>query len=821
MYISDVLNRLLFVLLTLSGVYATAQQGVSSNQLIQQKLAFYAASHHTGALFIHIDKTVYTNNETVWFSAYLIHHTQTDKKLHTVLSVFLSRDDDKQVALSGNFRMEEKLSFGSLLLPDSIAPGNYHITAYSNVLNARGQPLAVFSAPLVIKSITQQNFSSRIILIDSTVRNGAVRAKISVELKEPKAKTYPAIQYNIGTSKPVSMVLKENETTLSIPEKVLSGKRQLNVTVRYNNQVQHLSAVLPQRNDKGLEVRFYPESGNFSAGLPNRVAWEARTTDGTRLALNGILMEDGKPVDTLETDKYGVGTFISIPQNNSTYTLKILKGLYLGRDTLIALPTVSNTDFALQVPEAAANDTLTVKLHTKEAKQVQVVLHSRNGAYIIFKVNIAVAGKPSKFPLSMLPKGLATMTVLDMQLRPLAERLFFAHYDERLKTHITTDKKTYAKRDSVKVRVKVTDRAGQPLQGIFSVAAVQSNRLKTGLNDVENTLYLNQDMDVSSQDPEGRGFQNKEYLEKTMLTKGWRRYTWQDIMASTAKDTVKKYHSPVTTGNVSRNNKRLKTPVKLISLGGIAAGVIITETDGTFTLNREQLLAEEGKKILLSVGDKNSSAYTIEVNEPYREVNRQLASTLKTATSGMLNNTANTDEQVLKGMDRMYSLETVTVKANKGSDAIYGFKGEPGANACGDFVDPAGHLNYELTPLKDRYKPVIGKLYTKRTDLKFEVNTIWFKVDPVFYTGCTTEENNSILVMDGIYGDKEFYGVSDTSNELQYLSTLFWRPGLATNVSGEAEFGFKTGDIADKFTIVVQGITGDNVISGQENIVVK
>ena len=39
---------------------------------IQQKLDTYYADHPSGRLFLHLDKSFYTPEETIWFKAYLL-----------------------------------------------------------------------------------------------------------------------------------------------------------------------------------------------------------------------------------------------------------------------------------------------------------------------------------------------------------------------------------------------------------------------------------------------------------------------------------------------------------------------------------------------------------------------------------------------------------------------------------------------------------------------------------------------------------------------------------------------------------------------------
>jgi hypothetical protein len=83
------------------------------------------------------------------------------------------------------------------------------------------------------------------------------------------------------------------------------------------------------------------------------------------------------------------------------------------------------------------------------------------------------------------------------------------------------------------------------------------------------------------------------------------------------------------------------------------------------------------------------------------------------------------------------------------------------------------------------------------------------------------EEKNQQFVfpVKGIYKSRAFYGVNMDrygQTELQYLSTLFWKPGVISTQNGEV-----TGDSTGKFRIIVQGAAEKDVIFGEATFDVK
>ena len=76
---------LISALCTATGSFA--QHGEPSEKAILEKLTLYTKANPDNLLFVHTDKTIYTNNETIWFSGYLVRAEGAQLNDHTILSV--------------------------------------------------------------------------------------------------------------------------------------------------------------------------------------------------------------------------------------------------------------------------------------------------------------------------------------------------------------------------------------------------------------------------------------------------------------------------------------------------------------------------------------------------------------------------------------------------------------------------------------------------------------------------------------------------------------------------------------------------------------
>ena len=783
---------------------------------LTQQFSLINKAYPTTSLFLHIDKSVYTNNEKIWFAAYLIDIPQ-NQPIHKLLSIFLAAENNRKIELEGKFQIETGVCSGSLRLPDTIPPGKYQLIAYTDVLDNSGSPLVQFSIPIEIKNIAQHRFSSQL-LLDSADRNGVFRLKVSVKTDTADAaiKSFPIINYSLGNDKMNSGILKSADTIVEVPSAQITPEKSIfSARVSYNNQVQQLSIALPLKESKRLDIKFFPEGGDLSAELPCRVAWEAKTSLGDPVALTALLLKGAEVIDTLETNSYGIGTFQLSPDAQSIYSLKICAGSYSSRDTTFVLPKTTMNQAKLHLPQAVVSDTLDLHIYSLKDSPVQILIHNYKKDYAFFKTGKLSRSNHIKLPLAGLPKGLSTITVLDQAGHLLAERLFFAHYDKNIYTTITTDKNSYGQDDTIRVKIKTNDRLGRPVQGIFSAAVVQDNRIRGNFADIETSIYLSHNLGSLPTDPLGLGFRHSDYLENILLVKGWRKHTWQEFINTKPQDTLQGHQISALKGNVRRRNKILTKPVQIFILNGETAAIIESDDHGSFTLSADQLRAREGNKIKLLISGALEREYKFDIDDPYHQVNSKMAEQFERDYANGLKDNLSTLIQEPKGLTRTINLQTVNIKAGKRNGLISGYHGEPGVNACGDYVDEYDYLNYEKSV--NRFKPIPGKTYLKRTDL--EEN--YFKVEGVYYHGCTEDDKIAGYVMYGISDGMEYSDNEEERINNPYRSTVYWQSGILTDTAGQANFKFTAGSLAGKFRIIIQGMTTDNLISGNGVLTVK
>lgn len=801
-------------LLQFSVLYA--QSNSYATDSLPAKIISYGKKNAPSSLFICFDKTVYVNNESVWFTAYLLNYNKKPSE-PDILSAILVNDQTGKMELEQKFEMTNGLSFGHAVIPDSIPPGDYSFITYTNIL-INGMPRDVFIQPITIKSAAESSFDVSLKLVDSAKTGNNARIALSVETKDHLPVKGVAAVWALGMGKDniASGMVKtdtEGKYLLSIPRsKIRPGKNFLNVRATYKNDVRDVKMVLPV-DDKTLDIGFYPEGGNLVDGLVSAVGWETKTAYGRPISVEALLYENNHVIDTIHTDSYGMGRFRFMPHLGGKYELK-LTGLP-GSD--YTLPRILPDGVVVTAQKVIADDSLQLKLTSKSPGKFLVMVHNFKQVFYSCPVEVTAAGKRMLINLTNLPKGLSTITVLNSLQQPCAERIFFAHYNRRNKVNVTTDRPTYGARQKVRIKLRLPAAVGDPSKGIVTVACVQSNKIEEKkANDIESYFYLKRELqtlplrDIYM----GQSAADKDYLEKVLLIKGWRKYKWQDLILVDAKKDKMDEKRILLGGEVTRYGKSLKKPVNLVEVTDSATRIITTDAKGDFQLNANSAATAERKRLYLILSDGTDNTYQIKMNDSFNMINRALLTGLKATNYYLTPAPAiSSDSTAINGLNHVLNLKEIKITGRKGDDYNLRLIRLAQKNECGDYVCNFNVLNCPNHPDEMTNKaPVVGKSYTDASG------------ETIVYKGCTIiPKGPSVLAVDGVNYPREFYGPDYSvfnPPEPEYQSTIFWKHACFISTK-ETVLEFYTSDVTGRFSIIVQGILSNDVIFAKKDFVVN
>lgn len=770
---------------------------------ISANLYNYGLAHNNSKLFIHFDKNVYANNDRVWFTGYLL-NTVTDLAQYNTLYLSLINNQDSTVVLQQKFLITDGFSFGGFTLPDSLLSSDYSFVANTNI-KINGKPDGEFIQPITIKSTTVNPLIANLSIFkdyNSETKNGTALLKaISSDNRfVPNAD----IKYTIGRN---DQILQKGSAKSSVigelmidypADKINSENNLLSVFIKKGNQTRYIKMDLPVQKSKKYKVDFYPEGGNLVDGLWCKVGFEIKDEEGSAIKARAVLYENKTAKDTLETNSTGLGSFLIKPILNHHYSVKLLQEDK--EEVVYNLPASLANGMVVRVINAVVENELVVKLESTNNAKVHVLLHNFSEIYSQTLLDLTAKNIQSvRFKLDSIPLGLQTITILDNAFKPVAERIFFAHYDQINRMEIKTDQEEYNVREKIDLKLKIMGKGNETVSGIVSVACVQANRfaLKNQLNIIDYS-YLQYNLGMLPSTAQHIKYLDKDYLEAVLLIKGWRKYVWPKENQSIGSLNIAISNYDIS-GSIFKNKKPLNTPMELNVIADKNIFALKTDSIGKFIINYSNLLSSESTKAWLNLGNKNYLEYQVKINDPQEEIKEYIISKtyIPYTSKSVVLNEINQNIKI-SGIN----LKEVIITANNNSMLK--------TNKCGDYVCRFNILNCENHRGSiDNTVPVKGQMYV--TGLR-----------KFIYQGCVEKTAlPNVVLVDAINLPKEFY-IADVTNKNEPINfpTVYWNYQFAIG-NKETPLSFNTGDLTGKFKIIIQGITENGVVYGEKEIVVK
>ncbi len=563
-----------------------------------------------------------------------------------------------------------------------------------------------------------------------------------------------------------------------------------------------------------IHIDFLPEGGSLVEGVANQVALKAWKAGGRPVQVNTVLLENGQPIMNVSSNRLGMGKFQFVPKQSAKYTLRPgqSRGDYKLPDALHAgvvlhLAAQSKTQFSF----------LLTKTSNSPLSQIYVAAQARGIVYALFQGKMTGDSLRFNLPAAKLPQGIAQVTVYDENLRPLAERLIFAHAGQNLVVHATLLQPAFRPRERVKVHIRVTNAGGEPVVAHLGVSVYDSfyQNPADRLNIVSYT-HLHSQIRGPIAEPDyyfNPNNQDREQaLDLLLLTQGWRRYVWADTGINVPGQIVL---SNRTTGHLSGSRG---FPPLLLAFAPDGSGIqnpIPVRPDGRFALSADNMLL--GRMYLKPLGDQQQTAKVkILLDDPFVQIRELLAHKNivghvftplppKAAYRSALSRSIVLDEFVITGKGKAYSDQYM-----RGLDSLAKFSWNT------DFVGECNWLN--CISCGSGKKPVEGVSYSKFKDGKpsqhgpFKPEEV--VKEPYKYPVYTEEEllaKFNLTRAIGYQVQKQFYQPDYQNTALEATiddprNTLLWDPAVVTDEKGEATLEFYCSDITGAFIGNIEGL---------------
>lgn len=368
-----------------------------------------------------------------------------------------------------------------------------------------------------------------------------------------------------------------------------------------------------------FEAHFFPEGGNLVLGLKSKVAFQVTDQTGKGIACKGAVLNAAN--DTIVKFmplKFGIGYFYFTPRAREEYYAVISDER--GSKGKFNLPAIKEKGFVIAMQEKENQLEVKVSRQTTELNHsaLYMLVHTRN---IISKAEVKFFQDPVEVNFqidkSKLGDGISHILIFDENLQPVCERLLFKRPTLRLNPEIQTDSKVYEKRGSVKLSI------GSKLPANISIAVYKSDSLlQPWKNGIAEYVMLSSDLKGTIEFPEYYFTENDpiaaEAADNLMLTHGWRRFTWDDVIKPKTPDYLPEYRNHVIKGIVRHPSGEpasyiityLSSPSKSVSLN-----VARSNSKGEVAFQTKNLY--DTRPIIIQTNPKKDSIYSVELTDPF------------------------------------------------------------------------------------------------------------------------------------------------------------------------------------------------------------
>jgi len=529
-------KKIIYLLLFI-GIYSSAwaQEWPYSQQIEQ-----YNEILPTENVYAQTDRSYYEPGETIWFSAYLLDQDLFAGKSEVVKVELINPKGqiDKHYrlpVLNGKAR-------GDFKLEKNAKGGIYTLRLKTNWQKNFGEEQFIFEKKIVVQNQYLPDLLMKLdFLRERYGPSDLVQAKLDVRTPQNEVLANKKLSYEIflggkvwKKGKGETNAMGQSQIQFELPSPLGASEGLLNVFVEYEGKRESIGRSIPLVQDK-IQLYFMPESGDLMAGFQNRLAIKSLDLQGRAVDIEAILLNGaGEELQTYKSYHQGMGVLDFEPHAQEQYRLKVLRPVQQEFD----LPKVLTKGLSIKV---LGHDQEQLELEIYSSKKQSVCLLMVQDAGVIEERGIALkAGSQTySLPLKDCKMGITKITLFNQAEQPEAERLFFAKKQAGLQIEIETDKDKYAIREEVNLKIKVKDVAGKPVQTQLSLAVVDDKFWNLDQDKPDNILshfLLSSQLKGKVQEPafyfEDNNPKADTALDYLLLTQGWRRYNWRQVLAA-------------------------------------------------------------------------------------------------------------------------------------------------------------------------------------------------------------------------------------------------------------------------------------------------
>ncbi|MBW6497059.1 MAG: TonB-dependent receptor plug domain-containing protein [Bacteroidales bacterium] len=418
-------------------------------------------------VFLHLDREEYLAGENIWYKVYLVNATDHNPDTLSTSVNVELFNVDGQAVALQLVRMQNGIGYGQITLPDSLPEGNYKIRSYTNWM----------------LNFSEQLFFERDIFVHNPIEENFIR------------------------------------------------RADIRRNRNFNRDLEL----------KGKEIQFgiFPEGGQLVGGLESRVAIFVADGLGTPFKANGKIVNNaGEPLADFEVDEFGMGLFLLTPQFGQTYFAELI---VQGQSTKrFSLPEVLQQAYNLRVNVNEDDVMVLVRAGFDPAEfnlpsEIMVVAQSGGKAYFFEEGRLENRSFSNRISKRLLPTGVTQVTIFDGNGIPVAERLVFVNHHDHFQPELDVSTIRLGNESGFKVDFDLKFFAANDDWAHLSLAVEGADQeFKSPSPSIFSEFLLASDISLGFPGINlfyNDTFDNEKLIDLLLLTRGWRRFQWKDIIS--------------------------------------------------------------------------------------------------------------------------------------------------------------------------------------------------------------------------------------------------------------------------------------------------
>lgn len=442
-------------------------------------------------VYLQLDKTIYRVGEDIWFKAYVL-DGMTHKPLDNVTNLYVELVNAHNIIVQVKLiKIRNGVGWGDFVLRDTTPEGNFLVRSYTPWMT-NFDPSFYFHRNIYVVNPSNKNFIS---------------------------------------------------------------SEDIRFNRHYNRKLKKAAAK--------FNMQFFPEGGNMVDNMESLVAFKVSDYLDRGIQATGTLRDSkGHEIASFSTVHAGMGAFSFTPSYGQAYyaDIRYANG---GKDKF-KLPEPLKIGYVMHV-ETLENNRLRVSVRTNRpltqdplANDIILVIQTRGKIDFAEVIDMPENHMTKTIDAAAFPEGICQVTLFDGRGTPQAERLAYIQEDSFPVIEIRGINSDYHTRDKVETDIEVKLPGSTRVQGSYSVSVAMVKDSLQPESFILSDLLLTSDLHGAIEYPawyfEKRDAVHKAGLDLLMLTHGWRRFKWGDLLAGKFPEAQYKEEKGITiSGRITRD----------------------------------------------------------------------------------------------------------------------------------------------------------------------------------------------------------------------------------------------------------------------------